>query len=307
MNRHSLSATPQIRVLIYRAYNTLNMNNDKNWNMASARLAAFGTNPPHEIDEARVDEYHSILDALEEATQENLAVFRIPAEEMKPKLIRTQAAAYGGGFGFAEYSKNKYCDKRFFLRQYTAAMGYLKTLRDDVVGQGVGYHALNHAQLRELEVKYRIKPKKIVDSRGEHFLFDREHVIKELEKRDSARTSSPSQPTHVVHVQNMYGSNIQQGTQGSNVTINYTAKETELRSVLNKVQRSIDELQLTADAKSQLRVDIGTVQVQLSSPNPKTSIVAESLRSMRAILENAAGSLIASGLAFEISKYLGGN
>jgi len=50
-------------------------------------------------------------------------------------------------------------------------------------------------------------------------------------------------------------------------------------------------------------VDVGTIEVQISATAPKPSIVAESMRSIRSILEGAVGSAIASGLLPTISQY----
>jgi hypothetical protein len=54
----------------------------------------------------------------------------------------------------------------------------------------------------------------------------------------------------------------------------------------------------------QLASDVATIEAQIASPTPKKSIIAECLSSARAILEIAAGDVVAAGLIHEIAKYL---
>jgi hypothetical protein len=61
---------------------------------------------------------------------------------------------------------------------------------------------------------------------------------------------------------------------------------------------------LSPAAKEELTTDIATVEVQLSSTNPKPSVISECLRAIRTILENAVGSATGTGLAYKIAKYL---
>ena len=71
------------------------MDDYKKWNLAAARFVGFANNVPNIVNENRVNEYHSIVDALQEASGENLSAFRISAEELKQKTIRGQVGALG--------------------------------------------------------------------------------------------------------------------------------------------------------------------------------------------------------------------
>ena len=110
----------------------------------------------------------------------------------------------------------------------------------------------------------------------------------------------------MISVGNMFGSSIQQGNQGATSLIDYKSKGAELWTLLEQVKNSADDLRLSDAARTQLQADVRTVEVQLESPNPKPSIIIESLHSLRTIMENAAGSVIASALLPKIIKMLGG-
>jgi hypothetical protein len=103
----------------------------------------------------------------------------------------------------------------------------------------------------------------------------------------------------------MYGSSIQQGTQGSTVRINFSSDDSDLRRIVDEIKNSMDNLQLSSAARGQLTADVGTVEAQMRSPHPKTSIITECLHSMRSIFEGMAGHALAMGLVAEITKLIG--
>jgi hypothetical protein len=138
---------------------------------------------------------------------------------------------------------------------------------------------------------------------------DRARIIDELVKRDRALRAGRPAPvpatSNVIHVGSMHASTIQQSTHRSSARIDFKSKEEDLRSLLNDIKTSVDQISLSAAAKAQLDADLSTVETQLSSPSPKPSIVIECLTSAKSILESAVGSLIASGLGARIAGILG--
>jgi len=102
----------------------------------------------------------------------------------------------------------------------------------------------------------------------------------------------------------MYGSSIQQGTSASNVTINFKSTESDVKNVLANIRNSVEQIDLSPAAKSQLSAEVNTIEAQLSSPHPKPSIITECLHSAKTILEGATGNVIASGIVIEIAKLL---
>jgi hypothetical protein len=63
----------------------------------------------------------------------------------------------------------------------------------------------------------------------------------------------------------------------------------EVTAFLGDLRQSIDRLGLDGEAREEVAAEIRTVEAQLESPRPKSTIVRESLGSVRRILEGAAG------------------
>jgi hypothetical protein len=61
-------------------------------------------------------------------------------------------------------------------------------------------------------------------------------------------------------------------------------------------------LKLDAAVDGELRAEVQKVETEVSSPHPNHSVLEESLRTIRTLLEGCAGSLISSGLIYEIGK-----
>ncbi len=65
------------------------------------------------------------------------------------------------------------------------------------------------------------------------------------------------------------------------------------------------EPELKLSAPNQLETEIQRVESEIATPNPNENVLRESLQTIRNIIEGCAGSLIASGLLYEIGKLLG--
>jgi len=78
----------------------------------------------------------------------------------------------------------------------------------------------------------------------------------------------------------------------------------EVSKLLETIKESLDELQLDKDNKNNLDTGISTIESQMSLEQPNQVIIKESLKSIKNILEGCAGSLIASGLLFEVTKLI---
>jgi hypothetical protein len=102
----------------------------------------------------------------------------------------------------------------------------------------------------------------------------------------------------------MIGSTIQQGTQGSTASVNFVVDKQELANLMGKIRDSIDKIPIPAEAKQELTCDIQTTETQLSSTRPKATVITSCLGSIKTILENAAGNILASGLVIEIDRFL---
>lgn len=123
----------------------------------------------------------------------------------------------------------------------------------------------------------------------------------------------PEEPTeyfppvvNIVNVTNMVGSQIQQAGHGANQKATLT--ENDLEAVLRfikEVEDATQELVLDDELLQDLTADIATVKAQAGSRRPKTAIVVEALRSIRAILENAGGAVVASQLLSALPTLIG--
>jgi len=107
---------------------------------------------------------------------------------------------------------------------------------------------------------------------------------------ESATRSSQPRPSQIINIHgSVSGSTFQQGNHNT-ATVNYQADVTH---VLDEIKTALGHPALTSVAREELTVDIGTVETQLKSPNPKRGIISESLHSVRHILEHATGATIA--------------
>jgi hypothetical protein len=274
------------------------MHDEKKWRLAVVQFRALHDHIPNLVQEKLVQEYHAILDLLAAASEEDLDSFRIPNAELKPRVTGGQIGGYRSP-GKTFYSKDNFCDRNLFQRKLDSLANYLPGIEENFriharVEASKDYSDLNDNELESLAVTHGIRGH--ADGAP---TIDRGMVIRELQKRDR-----PSVPTHqFINYGTMTGAAIQQGTSHSQATVNLQSNQ--IQSVLSKVKESIDQLGLNATAKNEMTADIETAESQLRSPNPKPAIVLECLRSARSILEGAAGSLLATGLAIEISKILG--
>lgn len=168
------------------------------------------------------------------------------------------------------------------------------------------YWSMSDSDLEILGKKYNIPPYSRSGSQLENLYVDRDRIIEALLKRDKAlRASQPSPPpSNVINVGAMHASTIQQGTDQTSAVIDYKSNEVEMRDLLKQIRCSLHDLELSAAARTQLEADAQTIEAQLLSPHPKPTVVRECLHSIRNILEGMTGSLVASGLVFEIGKYI---
>lgn len=253
--------------------------------------------------------YNAIVHSLQVASRdENIVHFRISEGELKPIVV-------GGVRGTARrpgrtyYSSESYCDHNYFKRQVEGLWSYIQKVdsqqRDTHMPRN--YWAMDDGELEKVAIELKIPYVEIMPDSS--WRINRTVIIDEALKPDKALRETNPPPSQVINVSGgMHGSSIQQGAHGLAVTINYKAMESEVGGLLANIRNAADQLALTPEAKKELLADMGTVESQLDSPSPKTSIITECLHSMRTILEHAAGAAIghgaATGFAFELAKLL---
>jgi hypothetical protein len=151
---------------------------------------------------------------------------------------------------------------------------------------------------------------------GEHLMEHRtigggigitHYGVKEVEEA----LSHPEKPTtyfppvNIIHIHHMEGSQIQQGTISSSQTATFNQQSTkELLDFIKDLRDKQSDLKLSPDDASELSSDIDTVESQLKSSRPKTGIITEGLKSIKTILEGAAGSWLASDFLSKLPQFL---
>ncbi|GAB2742740.1 hypothetical protein GCM10027019_22780 [Melaminivora jejuensis] len=126
------------------------------------------------------------------------------------------------------------------------------------------------------------------------------HGIVEVERALSA----PESPTHyfppvvnIVNVHSMVGSQIQQGTHGSTQSqVANTNDIDAIRVLISKFGACIHDLPISAEEKAEAQAELSTVEAQLASSKPKISILRESLKTLRNLVEGVASNAVAAGL-----------
>lgn len=116
--------------------------------------------------------------------------------------------------------------------------------------------------------------------------------------------SAPDAPTHyfppvinIVNVQSMVGSQIQQGTHGSSQSQTVSQNDIDaIRALVTQFKEQLSELPLNAGDKTEAQAELQTIEAQLGSTKPKLSILKESLKTLRSLIEGVASNALASEL-----------
>jgi hypothetical protein len=124
-------------------------------------------------------------------------------------------------------------------------------------------------------------------------------------------TFTPEERTQAasVHIdtfiQGVSGSQIQVNSPGARQQQGMSHEQlVELRKLVELVEGTLRGSSDSEDVR-ELRAEVATLRAQSESPKPKRSVVRESLSSLRAVLEGAAGELLASHLPQAISLIQG--
>lgn len=95
----------------------------------------------------------------------------------------------------------------------------------------------------------------------------------------------------------------QQTTQSTQTAIKSVLDLQKVKDFVESVKTSFNELDLDAENNRELKAEVATIESQLSSPKPKTSIIKESLQSAKRILESASGA-VAGQLLLKLGELL---
>jgi len=116
-------------------------------------------------------------------------------------------------------------------------------------------------------------------------------------------TASQIHYNTVTNIGTMNNSQLQQNSSGSQVIVG-TDIATQVTAIVDAVFSNMADLKLSPVAKDELVAELETLRAQAASPKPKTSILKEGLQSVKAILEGAAGNVVASGLLSSLAPVI---
>ena len=121
------------------------------------------------------------------------------------------------------------------------------------------------------------------------------------EKRAAAQTT--------YSVNNFYGNTsqlqIQQGTNQSTQEGKFSSDiSKELERFINDMKKILKPLKLDNSDHEEVKAELVTLEAQVSSSRPKINVIGQSLKTIRTVLEGAAGNVLASGLIQKIPELL---
>lgn len=96
-----------------------------------------------------------------------------------------------------------------------------------------------------------------------------------------------------VNIEQMTGSQLQQGTTGSSQNMSSSADLGAVTAFVERMLPAIATMQNGTD-RDQLQCDLETIRSQLRAPKPKVGLIRECLTSVRTVLEGTAGNVLAS-------------
>lgn len=105
------------------------------------------------------------------------------------------------------------------------------------------------------------------------------------------------------NIGSMQNSQLMQGSPGALQSLNIGLDLFEIVKLLDKMKDSIGQFGLNSELENELKTEISTIEIQSKSPRPKFNIISESLKSIRSILESAAGSIAVSPFLTQISNF----
>jgi hypothetical protein len=101
------------------------------------------------------------------------------------------------------------------------------------------------------------------------------------------------------------GSQIQQFSQNSSQAQSTSIDVAALTHFVDELRKALPSLGLKTEVRDEALAELDTLAAQAKSPKPKAAVVRESLKTIRNVLEEASGSLIATGLLSLLPKILG--
>lgn len=95
-------------------------------------------------------------------------------------------------------------------------------------------------------------------------------------------------------IESMSNSQIQQASPNSTMSLDVSGAD--ILPFVDALKKNLTKLRLQKNFRKQVAIDIGRIEAQLAEGSPRQSVIQESVRSIRTVLEGATGNLLASGI-----------
>ncbi len=131
--------------------------------------------------------------------------------------------------------------------------------------------------------------------------------VKEVEEaiENPSRPTEHFLPFNVINIGTMNNSTLQQGTTNSTINFTYNAQTAvDIEKIVSQLNDIKESLNLSNELQSELLSELQTIEIQSKSSKPKNIIIAESLKSIRTILEAVAGNALTPLIIDQISKII---
>jgi hypothetical protein len=118
------------------------MDDARKWSLAVARFNAFRDDPPRWLDDDAVAQFHETVTALEQASGDDLSLFRIPDNQMRRQVISSRPRRARPGrppSGGKRMSEKRYCDDKFMRRQIEGIVSYFHSLQLSTEPRKIGF------------------------------------------------------------------------------------------------------------------------------------------------------------------------
>lgn len=138
------------------------------------------------------------------------------------------------------------------------------------------------------------------------FSLEKQRIIGKgmtFSKEEKAAAAAVSYVTN-NHIGEMNNSQLQQHAQHSPQTLNAGLDIAVLQALVEDIKEAIATLGLQPEQAQELVAELATLHSQAGSPKPKVGIVRESLKSVRTIVEGAAGNIAATAIGDRVIQLL---
>jgi hypothetical protein len=99
----------------------------------------------------------------------------------------------------------------------------------------------------------------------------------EQARRSPERGTEHFSPINIINIQNMQGSQIQQGTYASEQRITILPSLEEVKEFVRELRASLPNMQLPAEDLGELNAELATLEAQANSTRPRWNAIKESL------------------------------